>query len=360
MPLNFQVAAARLAKRLPSRPGRMKRSHSRGFTLIELLVVIAVIALLIGILLPALGKARNSARQMKCLSNTKSMGLSMSLYANEYKAWYPIVPVANASSETEAQMDKEIDANHNKLRFGKMGKYGGLAGFFTLNQQGQGGPDNPDAICFVGKVFNQVKDTYSDNVTKPVLWKYMDGFGALVCPSDKEDRRYPYHVKGLEGMLSSWFYTSTPAANTSYTPKIPGSVNEICSYNISYMYYAGLKSDEPNVISAVPVWGDETNGPDVGTCSFYNTGNDQSPPTSAGYQAAGAPNRNYYGKVDNHGTAGGNFMFSDGHGEFVTGSIQLNFFDPIPTTPTPGKAQNTSRNINAVLSYRDHWIESLD
>ncbi len=54
-----------------------------GFTLIELLVVISIIALLVGILLPALGAARQTARNILCLSNMRQMGVGFSLYQND-------------------------------------------------------------------------------------------------------------------------------------------------------------------------------------------------------------------------------------------------------------------------------------
>lgn len=65
--------------------------RKRGFTIIELLVVIAIIAILAGMLLPALGMAREHARSAKCMSNLKQIGVGFAVYAGVNDGFYPCV-----------------------------------------------------------------------------------------------------------------------------------------------------------------------------------------------------------------------------------------------------------------------------
>ncbi len=85
------ISSPRHPRRLP------RRTFSSGFTLVELLVVIGIIALLIGILLPTLGRARESSKQIACASNLRSVGQGFVLYTSENNFFLPAAYVYNTS-----------------------------------------------------------------------------------------------------------------------------------------------------------------------------------------------------------------------------------------------------------------------
>ena len=65
-----------------------KETH---FTLVELLVVIGIIAVLAAMLMPALGKAREKAKQTECINNLKNFSLSATMYSNDNRSLFPFL-----------------------------------------------------------------------------------------------------------------------------------------------------------------------------------------------------------------------------------------------------------------------------
>ena len=278
-----------------------------GFTLIELLVVVSIIAVLIGLLLPALGKAREAARRTGCMSNQKQLMYMFTQYANDYEGSYPVLPVAAGTNRKPT--DQQLFSSP-----GQHFPYLSLASMFSLDQVGYDA-DNDDAPDITTKVYgaagvayyfawNPDANAWVPNIdARPLMEGYFEtgpDYQALQCPSDNFDG-------GDAGDVLE---------NVGTQPYTIVSQQDVVWYNISYVYVAGLTDSERGPVA---LFGDETNSEDTG---------------GGGVAPFGTMRRFYpdsnlrgYWDVDNHGRVGGHWAFADTHVEWVAQTKSNNSTD---------------------------------
>lgn len=311
-----QAPETRMSRRFTS------TARPQAFTLIELLVVIAIIALLVGILLPALSKARANARLVVCGNNCRQMALGMNLYATDSKDWYPVQPRRPIPpGDSRYMQDQEL--------------HGGVAGMFSLHQVGTQNLNAGGDGYLGGPGATEETAAYRDGNRIALMQPYLDGFAYLYCPADKEDLWW-----------SPSQTTRRVGSGRPVLPKAPQSAREVVSYNISFLYIAGFKTDEPVLVKPAPMWGDEFLSYDLALNAFYQDATDQA--------AAGVRGFGEYSPRDNHGRDGGNFSFTDGHVELYKGNIHDDIFgNEDPRRPL-------TYGINEINPKRSEKVQTID
>lgn len=126
----------------------MKRNTN--FTLIELLVVIAIIAILAALLMPALNKARTTARAAKCISNLKQCGMMIGMYGSDFNGYF-LMRVPSA----EGWYFKPCHNNQNGGRGYTYGTWGQI-----LANAGYANPSNQVTVCSESKIPHDANSAY--------------------------------------------------------------------------------------------------------------------------------------------------------------------------------------------------------
>jgi prepilin-type N-terminal cleavage/methylation domain-containing protein/prepilin-type processing-associated H-X9-DG protein len=280
---------------------KMHRNPSRrtgGFTLIELLVVIAIIAILAAILFPVFAQAREKARQISCLSNSKQIGMALIMYAQDYDEQFPT--------------GRFHPLTPNPADYGK-GWAGPVYSYMRSAQILKCPNDSTDAVTGNGITLSPVSYIYNYNVA------LNPASAGLNAPANT--------VVLAEG--------TGALANVTTADELPSSTPPVYS----------AAGNGLTVLTAI----DGTNMPDVAGMVRYVTG------TMGGYRLETAPQVPYpsiFKNEQGHHSDGANYFMADGHAKF----FRPNAVSPGNTASAANAPQDVANGAAAGTQNGQHAV----
>lgn len=206
----------------------MKKTQRHGFTLIELLVVVGILAVLIAILLPSLGRAKQTAKRSQCLASIKAWGQAVYTYATEFDGWFGAKRPGGGLGSQWDQNPKAYDVNATAV-----GIYSGQGGNSlatrlrfcpSADQQNTGEPSIPyygNRVLPSYKFAVYMSDTGNTGTTFQKIQQFKNTAGTLLMCDSNAANNYGDCVSvirknGNEGVYVSLINTATLPNPRSY------------------------------------------------------------------------------------------------------------------------------------------------
>ena len=251
----------------------LKRKTANRFTLIELLVVIAIIAILAGMLLPALNKARAKAKAISCTSNFNQLGKYTAVYMSDYN---DIFPIGNTSSQSVFWRGDVETAIKSVIPVDDMGVIGGIRDTkrhnlccpevdsrnLTYNMDGK--------VCNYPGLLNSIFSSISLNqglyrstryasTSTPIRFNQIRHPSALVTYADGNGSGYTnYYCKWIPGLSDTYKLNNIPARHNGGANFLYGDLHvKMLNYGQFPSASYGYQYDGPiwNPFPAAPVAG---------------------------------------------------------------------------------------------------------